>query len=157
MKADEERVSGARENRSVESVVEELNAIFTDAVAHLHRRLRAERGDDEISDSHRSVLRFLVGEGPRTLRELSDHERVKPPSMNQTVNILEESGLLARTSDPNDGRKVILVATAKGESLIAETRRGRHEWLNQRLLELSVEERRLLTGASKIILRITDS
>ena len=157
MKSDEDRVSGSCENRSVESVVEELNAIFTDAVAHLYRRLRAERGDAEISDSQRSVLKLLVAEGPHTLRELSDHELVKPPSMNQTVNILEESGLLARTSDPNDGRKVILVATAKGESLIAETRRRRHEWLSQRLLELSVEERRLLAGASKIILRITDS
>ncbi|MHB1251697.1 MAG: MarR family winged helix-turn-helix transcriptional regulator [Acidimicrobiales bacterium] len=140
-----------------ESDVEELTAIFTDAVARLYRRLRAERGGDPMGDSHRSVLKVLVGEGPRTLRELSDHEHVKPPSMNQTVNWLEEAGLLARTGDPSDGRKVIIAATAKGVALIEETRRRRNEWLNLQLEALTDEERRVLAAASTIIVRITDS
>lgn len=157
MKSTEVGASSARERRSGEPIVEELNATFTDAVARLYRRLRANRADDQISDSHRSVLKLLVSDGPRTLRELSDHEHVKPPSMSQTVNWLEQSGLLARTNDPTDGRKVILVATPKGVALIEETRRRRHEWLNLRLEELSVDERRTLEAATKIIVRITDS
>ncbi len=156
MKSVEIPVSGDRDaNR--ESIVEELTATFTDAVARLYRRLRAERGGDPMGDSHRSVLKLLVSEGPRTLRELSDHEHVKPPSMNQTVNWLEESGLLARTSDPSDGRKVIIAATARGVALIDETRRRRNQWLNLQLEALTNEERQTLAAASTIIVRITDS
>ncbi len=140
-----------------EPIVEELTATFTDAVARLYRRLRAERGGDQMGESQRSVLKVLVGEGPRTLRELSEHEHVKPPSMNQTVNSLEEAGLLARTSDPSDGRKVIIAATAEGVTLIEETRRRRNEWLSLQLDSLSAEERRTLEAASKIIVRITNS
>jgi DNA-binding MarR family transcriptional regulator len=77
--------------------------------------------------------------------------------MNQTVNWLEQSGLLARTNDPNDGRKVILAATPKGVALIEETRRRHHEWLNLQLKALSLDERRTLEAASKIIVRITAS
>jgi DNA-binding MarR family transcriptional regulator len=139
-----------------EPIVEELTATFTDAVARLYRRLRAERGGDQMGDSQRSVLKLLVSDGPRTLRELSDHEHVKPPSMNQTVNWLEESGLIARASDPGDGRKVIITATAKGVTLIEETRRRRNEWLSLQLETLSAEERRSLAAASKIIVRITN-
>jgi len=157
MKSTDVQASGAREKRSGEPIVEELNATFTDAVARLYRRLRADRADDQFSASHRSVLKFLVNEGPRSLRELSDHEHVKPPSMNQTVNWLERSGLLARTNDPSDGRKVILAATSKGVTLIEETRRPHHEWLNLQLEALSLDERRTLEAASKIIVRITAS
>lgn len=140
-----------------ETDVEELNATFIDAIARLYRRLRAQRGGDPMGDSHRSVLKLLVGEGPRTLRELSDHEHVKPPSMNQTVNWLEEAGLVDRTSDPSDGRKVIIAATPRGVALIEESRRRRNEWLNLQLEALTDEERRVLIAASTIIVRITDS
>ena len=141
----------------VEPIAEELTVLFTDAVARLYRRLRAERGGDQMGESQRSVLKVLVSDGPRTLRELSEHEHVKPPSMNQTVNWLEEAGLLARSSDPSDGRKVIIAATAKGVTLIEETRRRRNEWLSLQLDALSAEERRTLEAASEIIVRMTNS
>ena len=157
MRSEVDEVTNPKEPRFADAAVDELNANFLDAIARLYRRLRAERSDDEISDSQRSVLKLLVSEGPRTLSELSDHEHMKPPSMSETVRALEQSGLVVRTSDPSDGRKVILVASAEGTALIVEARRRRHEWLNQRLVELSEEERRLLTRASQVIVRITDS
>jgi DNA-binding MarR family transcriptional regulator len=119
--------------------------------------MRTEKADDLISDSCRSVLVLLVKEGPRTLGELSDHERVKPPSMNQTVNVLEEFGFLQRRDDPTDGRKVILEATPSGRAFIEETRRRLHAWLQARLVELSGEERRILGEAALIIGRLADS
>jgi DNA-binding MarR family transcriptional regulator len=137
--------------------VEHVDSDFPGAVARLYRRLRAERTGDQISDSRRSVLALLVKEGPHTLGELSDHEHVTPPSMNQTVNSLVQSGYVARKGDPQDGRKVILVATAKGAALIAETRRRRHAWLNARLEELSADERQTLSAATGIIIKIADS
>jgi DNA-binding MarR family transcriptional regulator len=77
--------------------------------------------------------------------------------MNQTVNSLAQAGYVARQGDPDDGRKVILVATANGVALIEETRRRRHAWLNARLRELSADERAILSRAAGIISKIADS
>ena len=66
-------------------------------------------------------------------------------------------GYVERTGDPDDGRKVILVATPAGAALIAETRRRRYAWLNAQLGALSVSERRLLSAATSIINKIADS
>jgi DNA-binding MarR family transcriptional regulator len=145
------------ESLDLDVACEELNSDFTAAVARLYRRLRTERDDGQISDTHRSVLNLLVSDGPHTLGELSDHEHVKPPSMNQTVNFLEQSGYVERMDDSTDGRKVILVATSRGVALIEETRRRRHAWLKAKLEELSPDERQILSAASGIIRRITDS
>jgi DNA-binding MarR family transcriptional regulator len=138
--------------------IEELDAELSLAVSRLFRRLRAQkRVDEEIGDSHRTVLALLVKEGPRTLGELSDHERVKPPSMNQTVNLLVESGYVERRDDPSDGRKVILAATSAGEAVIVETRRRLHEWLQAQLRELTPEERQVLAVATGIISKVASS
>jgi DNA-binding MarR family transcriptional regulator len=137
--------------------VEKLDTDFPAVVSRLYRRLRAEKASDQISDSQLSVLALLVKGGPHTLRELSDHEHVTPPSMNQTVNALADAGYVARKDDPDDGRKVILVATARGSALIAETRHRRHAWLTAQLGGLSTGERRILSAATGIISKIADS
>jgi DNA-binding MarR family transcriptional regulator len=140
-----------------ETIVANLDADFLAVVSRLYRRLRAEKASDQISDSQLSVLALLVREGPRTLRELSDREHVTPPSMNQTVNALEDARYVTRKDDPDDGRKVILVATAKGAALVAETRHRRHAWLTAQLQTLSAGERRTLAAATGIIGKIADS
>ena len=137
--------------------VEDLHADLASAVSRLLRRVRAEKASDQISDSHRTALAVLVKEGPRTLGELSEHERVKPPSMNQTVNALVELGYVERRDDPADGRKVILAATASGVALIEETRRRFHAWLQAQLTELSSQDREVLSKAAIIIHKLADS
>jgi DNA-binding MarR family transcriptional regulator len=139
------------------ATIEDLEANLSSAVSRLFRRVRGRKSGDQMSDSHRSVLALLVKEGPRTLRELSDYEGVKPPSMNQTVNALVDSGYVERRDDPTDGRKVILVATSLGQELIEETRRRFHAWLHAQLVELSNEDRATLRSAVDIINRLADS
>ena len=138
------------------SDVEELGAELRMAVARLYRRLRAERADDQLGDTHSAVLGKLVKDGPHTLRELSDHERVTPPSMNQTVNWLATAGYLTREPDPSDGRKVLLVATPAGTALAVETRRRRPAWLNAHLDRLTTDEQQTLLDAARILRGIAD-
>ena len=102
------------EGVSVAPILEELDASLTSAVSRLIRRLRAEKSHERISDAQRTALALLVKGGPCTLSELSELERVKPPSMNQTVNALVELGYVERRDDPSDGRKVILAADSFG-------------------------------------------
>ncbi|HWE07935.1 MAG TPA: MarR family transcriptional regulator [Solirubrobacteraceae bacterium] len=142
---------------SGEGILEQLVSDVPAAVARLYRRLRAEKPGGQIGDSQLSVLALLVKTGPHALGELSDHEHVTPPSMNQTVNSLAQAGYVTRQGDPDDGRRVILVATPEGVALIEETRRRRHAWLNARLRELSDAEREILATATGIISKIADS
>ncbi|GAB3586719.1 MarR family transcriptional regulator [Leifsonia lichenia] len=135
----------------------DLSTAVRIAVARLSRRLRAEKADDELSDTQTSALAFLVREGSGTIGQLSEHERVKPPSMNRTINCLEEAGYVRRTPDADDGRKVVVVPTEEGRALIAETRRRRDAWLHKRLRELTPGQRATLADAAAILRELADS
>lgn len=135
----------------------DLSSALRIAVARLSRRLRAEKEDDELSDTQTSTLAFLVREGSGTIGRLSEHERVKPPSMNRIVNHLEEAGYVERTADADDGRKVVVVPTEAGRLLVAETRRRRDAWLHQRLRRLTPEQRAVLAEAAAILREVADS
>ena len=135
----------------------DLSSALRIAVARLSRRLRAEKEDHELSDSQTAILGYLVREGSGTIGRLSEFERVKPPSMNRTVNNLEEAGYVRRTADAVDGRKVVVVPTEAGQALVSETRRRRDAWLHQRLRTLTAEQRATLTEAARIMRELADS
>jgi DNA-binding MarR family transcriptional regulator len=135
----------------------ELSSELRVAVGRLSRRIRAEKADDELSDGQFSVLALLFREGPRTLGELSEHERVTPPSMNRRVGHLVAAGYVERGPAPDDGRKVVLRATEAGAELVKETRRRRDAWLYQRLANLPTGQRHLLMDAARVIRELADS
>lgn len=135
---------------------EEIEELRT-ALARLVRRLRAERADDQLGDTHNAVLTRLTRDGPFTLTELAEYSRVTPPSMNQTINALAAAGYVARQPDDSDGRKVLIHATPAGIALSQETSRLRHEWLSEQLDGLSDSDRRSLVRATRILRRIADA
>jgi len=124
------------------------------ATFRLARRLRAERAIDAMSDGQFAVLAALKVYGPHTLGELADRERVSSPSMNRTVNCLEESGYLARTPDSDDRRKVNVSLTDAGREVVDETVRRRDAWLEEALAALSPQQRHLLAEAAGIMLAV---
>lgn len=127
------------------------------AIARLARRLRAEKPDGQLSDGQMSALFVLAKHGPQTLGELSERERVTPPSMNRTIGCLADAGYVSRSSSPDDGRKVVLAATDAGLDLIAETRRRRDAWLDRQMNELEPADRDALRGAVELLRRLADS
>jgi DNA-binding MarR family transcriptional regulator len=127
------------------------------SVMKLARRLRQQRSDDDISTGQYSVLGALVTHGPRTPRELADHERVQPPSMTRILGSLVDAGLVMRTDHPIDGRQVLMSVTDQGLRVVQETRRQRTAWLARRLAELTPDERATLAEASRIALRLAES
>jgi DNA-binding MarR family transcriptional regulator len=135
----------------------DLDALLRIAVGRLNRRIRAEKAGDDISDGQFSVLALLFREGPRTLGELAEAERVTPPSMNRRVNSLVEAGFVTRSSAPDDGRKVVLSVTDAGGAFVTETRKRREHWLNKRTRALSAAQRETLRAASAIMRELADS
>src|SRR5215831_16238475 len=106
------------------------------AITRLNRRLRQTRPVGELTQNQLSVLASLELAGALTPRELSESERVQPPTMTKVLAKLEERGLIQRTPHPTDGRQVLLSATQAGREVIAEQRRVKDEWLTRTLAGL---------------------
>ncbi|WP_152361886.1 MarR family winged helix-turn-helix transcriptional regulator [Microlunatus speluncae] len=124
------------------------------AVFRLSRRLRLEKTDDELSDTQFGVLAVLNRHGAHTLSALADRERVTAPSMNRTVNYLEERGYLRRDADEEDRRRSNIVITEAGAAVVRETIAKRDAWLTSRIRRLPPQERAILIEAAEIIGRI---
>ncbi|KRA24597.1 MarR family transcriptional regulator [Microbacterium sp. Root61] len=145
---------------SAESTTDiELGAAASDlrwATFRLARRLRAQRAVDSMSDGQFAVLANLNMTGPLTLGELAERERVTAPSMNRTVNCLEESGYLTRTPDESDRRKVNIDLTESGRAVVEETVRRRDAWLESALADLTPQERDILSDAASVMRKVAD-
>ncbi len=126
-------------------------ADFRMATFRLARRLRSERAVDRMSDGQFAVLAALSVHGTHALGALAERERVSAPSMNRTVNCLEESGYVTRTPDPDDRRKVNIDITDAGRAVVEETVRRRDSWLEAVLVSLEPDQRNVLARAAALM------
>jgi DNA-binding MarR family transcriptional regulator len=127
------------------------------SILKLARRIRNERPRDDLTDARLSVLVALERDGDLTPGRLAELDHVTPPSMNRTVNALEETGWAVRIRSTDDARKVFVRITAAGKDVLRETRRLRSEWLRLRVGALSPDDRAALDAASEVLRRLADS
>ena len=147
----------ATEEQPAEADEADLDGQLRAAVGRLYRRFRSERPEGSLGDAALAVLTRLNKHGPQTLTELSEHDRVSPASMSQTVNRLTSAGYAVRTRDPGDGRKVLFSATAEGHQLASAARAQRNAWLDKQLRALSAEDRQVIARATALLSSIADS
>ncbi|MTE24303.1 MarR family winged helix-turn-helix transcriptional regulator [Microbacterium sp. ZXX196] len=123
------------------------------ATLRLARRIRQQRSVSTMSDGQFAVLVALHLHGPHTLTALAERDGITAPSMNRTVNGLEELGYVARSADAGDRRKVQIAITEAGTGVVEDTVRRRDTWLARILVDLPQGERDTLHRAAEIILR----
>jgi DNA-binding MarR family transcriptional regulator len=78
----------------------------------LQERFRAA-GWGEVRPSYGSILVPLFEEDGLRIGELARRARLSKQTMTTMVRLLERDGLVRRERDPNDGRAVRIVLTAK--------------------------------------------
>jgi DNA-binding MarR family transcriptional regulator len=123
-----------------------------ETLGRLIRRLRAEPGPPV---GPHAVLGRLDRQGPASISDLATAERMRPQSMAQIVNDLEEAGSVSRGVDSEDRRRVMIELTPAGLATLEETRARREDWLAQTLdAELSARERDLLRKALVLLDRV---
>ena len=120
------------------------------AAIHLLRRLRVRDRESGIGPAQLSALSVLVFGGPRSLGELAEAEQVRPPTMSRIVSGLQRAGLVKREAT-KDGRRVRLVATAKGTKILWEGRQRRVESLANALAALGKTERSRLRELAELL------
>ena len=124
------------------------------SLTRITRRLRAQRGEADLTDGQFAVLASIKRHGPMTPGALAEHEHIRPPSMTRTVNTLVDLGLVAKASHESDKRLVVVELTDAGHNEIKVTRRRRDAWLTKKLGQLTPEERQTLADASALLTRI---
>jgi DNA-binding MarR family transcriptional regulator len=143
----------ARVRASVAKAANDLELLL----GRLRRRIRAEAPNEGITLSQMSVLSRVVRDGPDTASGLAAAEHVKAQSMALTVANLVNLGLVARTSDPLDGRRILVTATAQGRTVVQTVRRSRQAWLARAIATcFSEEEQETLLEAMVLLERLVD-
>jgi DNA-binding MarR family transcriptional regulator len=85
-------------------------------------------------------------------------ERVRPQSMAETINDLEQDGLVSRAPHPTDKRRTLVSLSAKGRETLQADRRLREGWLAQAISEnLSAAELRRLGDALAVLRHLAES
>ncbi|MCY1137545.1 MarR family transcriptional regulator [Actinoplanes sp. Pm04-4] len=103
-----------------------------------------------------STLRRLERSGPHRLCELYAPEGISQPAMTQLVTRLEKEGLAERTSDPNDGRAVVVSITEAGREAVAHRREVRASALSELLHGLTPEQYETVVAALPALERLSD-
>jgi DNA-binding MarR family transcriptional regulator len=124
-------------------------------VGRLARRLR-QQAQGQITASQLSALASIGRLGPITLGHLASVERLRPPTVTRIVANLEESGLVARTTDASDRRVSRVQLTATGRELLETTRTRKDAYLATRLATLGKADLDVLRDATAVLERLLE-
>lgn len=121
------------------------------AALHLLRAVRVKDRAAGIGPAQLSALSVLVFGGSMSLGKLAAAEQVKPPTMVRIVQSLAKQGLVRAREDESDRRKLTVVASARGRSLMLRARQRRVEALARALSEIGEVDRREISTALGVL------
>lgn len=122
----------------------------------LRRRLRQLPLDGEVSLPEYVALHRLERDGATTSSVLAKAEQIRPQSMGETLAKLEQRGLIERSKDPTDGRRILLALTREGAQEVTRKRATRIHQIADALATLTPEEQRSLAEAAPILERLAE-
>jgi len=130
---------------STRSTAQQLRA----ALHPLWRRLTADR---TISVGKLGILGYLAKHGPATASTLSAAEKVTPQAITTAVREMEALGLVARTPDERDRRRIWIELTDTGRARLAKERAIGADWLQEAITaRLTSEEEKTLEALIPIL------
>ncbi len=107
-----------------------------------------------LSAPRASALSVIVFRGPVTMSRLAEAEQVRAPTITRLVDGLERRGLVRRVSHAEDGRVLLVEATAAGKRLLEKGRAQRVERLMHDIEQLPVDDHRVLARAAELMERL---
>jgi DNA-binding MarR family transcriptional regulator len=114
----------------------DLDRSANDLLELVSLAIRAVSGNRDLSLTAVATLNLLSRQGPQRITTLAADEGVSQPSMTQLVQRLEQRGLVARGSDPSDGRVALVKLTAQGKQALAARRKRNAELIAELLADV---------------------
>lgn len=131
------------------------------AVGRIGRRLRQLYATPDAATDpgflEVAVLTRLDRLGPLTSRALAEIESVTPQAIGTALSALQQRGLVSRSQDPNDGRKVITTITENGRRVLAGREHAVNEHMRRTLGDrFDAAERAQIAAVIPLLERIAD-
>jgi DNA-binding MarR family transcriptional regulator len=137
--------------------VSEVAGALRVAVGLLVRKMRQPLNEGELTMAESSALGRLERGGPATSSDLARLDRISPQSMGVTVAALLGRGLVERSRDPEDGRRIVLSLTEAGRRTVHDKRGARTEQIAAALRNgFSDDELGQLMAASALLERLAE-
>lgn len=139
------------------STVDDLAVALYEGIAVIARRFRQLQAPGELSLPERAALARLGRSGPATSAELARAEQITPQAMGNTLNSLENRGLIERSADPNDGRRIIMSLTDAARDVVRHRRDAKARQLADALSAgFTPAELDTLRAAAPLLERLAD-
>jgi DNA-binding MarR family transcriptional regulator len=133
---------------------------LAEAISRIRLRLREEAGlgSTGLSLSQVRLLGRITREQPTTAASLANAEHVSQQAIAQTLTPLKKAGLIKTRSDPSDGRKTLVEASAAGTRLREGLLNSRDAWL-VRAIDATVPpgEKKDLEKAAALLARLAEA
>jgi DNA-binding MarR family transcriptional regulator len=133
--------------------VDELAERLRIAVRLMVRRARSLASPDAPTPSETHVLGLLDEQGEMAPSALSAAQQVRPQTMGQALDAMEDHGWVERRAHPTDRRQVLISLTPAGRKALVKGRRLRQAWLVIELNRLSPKDHRTLSSALTVLER----
>ncbi|MGX7679308.1 MarR family winged helix-turn-helix transcriptional regulator [Jatrophihabitans sp. DSM 45814] len=117
------------------------------SMARITRFVERQVSRGDMTRSQLSVLAAIARLGPVGASELAEFEGLNPTMLSRIIGKLEVLGLVTRSTHPDDGRAVLVEATAAGMNLQLRLRAERTTLFAERLSMLSDERAAQLLAA----------
>lgn len=137
---------GAPEPATVEE------AVLT-ATIRVGRRMRQRLPGEELEFSLIALLKTLAHRGALRLTDLAGDLDLDASTVSRHVRTLEERGLVARTTDPDDGRATRLALTDEGRERLEAGASRRRALIAELLEDWTPEDRETLR---RLLTRLAD-
>jgi DNA-binding MarR family transcriptional regulator len=104
----------------------ELAELLTHAARHLRRGSTTQLSPLGLTSAQARVLRIVASSThPLRMADIAAHLEVVPRSVTTMVDGVEAAGLIARSTDPDDRRSVLVSLTDRGQDLLQRLERAR--------------------------------
>jgi DNA-binding MarR family transcriptional regulator len=85
-------------------------------------RLRQALGDGLAKGRSKVQVLLMLGDGPRSLSDIAEAQRIDKPYATAIVDQLEQLGMATRAADPDDRRRKVVTLTEAGRSAVVVAR-----------------------------------
>jgi DNA-binding MarR family transcriptional regulator len=131
---------------TTEECARELLEVVPLIMTDIRSQMRSRRTPDLTVPQFRT-LTFVDRNTGSSLSEVADHLGLTPPSMSKLVDELIKKGMMTREDHPADRRRIKLIVTHDGLTILETSRNGTLAYLSEKLGGISADEREVIAKA----------
>lgn len=131
-----------------------LAAVISPLRRALLAATRAEAGLPELSEPQIDIIRALPRHTARGPAEIAAQLRLSRPTVSNLLGAMEADGLVIRSPDPSDGRRIVVRASDRALALFDRFDVASSALVRQAIATLDFEQRATLAAAVPVLERL---